>query len=68
MELMELIKEKQKNFTVSALTTYVSAQTLAHPVILTGLVDASSDQDAADNGVPLNGVYENSGQLFIRKS
>lgn len=59
---------KTKNFTVSALTTYVSAQTLAHPVILTGLVDASSDQDAGDNGVPVGGVYQNSGQLYIRNS
>jgi len=57
-----------KNFSVSALTTYVSAQTLAHPVILTGLVDASSDSDAADNGVPVGGVYSNSGQLLIRES
>ena len=59
---------KTKNFTVSSLSTYISAQTLAHPIILTGLVDASSDSEAASNGVPLNGVYENSGQLFIRKS
>lgn len=59
---------KTKNFTVSSLTTYVSAQTLAHPIVLTGLVDASSNQDAADNGVPVGGVYQNSGQLFIRNA
>jgi len=59
---------KTKNFTVSSLSTYISAQTLAHPIILTGLVDASSDSEAASSGVPLNGVYENNGQLFIRKS
>jgi hypothetical protein len=59
---------KTKNFTVSSLTTYVSAQTLAHPIVLTGLVDASSDSDAEDNGVPLGGVYQNSGQLLIRNS
>ena len=59
---------KTKNFTASSLSTYISAQTLAHPIILTGLVDASSDSEAASSGVPLNGVYENSGQLFIRKS
>jgi hypothetical protein len=59
---------KTKNFSVSSLTTYISSQTLAHPVILTGLIDAPSDSEAASNGVPLNGVYENSGQLYIRKS
>ena len=59
---------KTKNFTVSSLTTYVSAQTLAHPIVLTGLVDASSNQDAADNGVPVGGVYQNSGQLLIRNA
>jgi hypothetical protein len=59
---------KTKNFSVSSLTTHISAQTLAHPVILTGLIDASSDSEAASNGVPLNGIYENSGQLYIRKS
>ena len=59
---------KTKNFSVSSLTTYVSAQTLSHPIVLTGLVDASSNQDAADNGVPVGGVYQNSGQLYIRNS
>jgi hypothetical protein len=57
---------KTKNFTVSTLTTHISSETLSHPVILTGLIDASNDQDAADNGVPIGGVYSNSGQLFIR--
>lgn len=59
---------KTKNFTVSSLTTYVSAQTLAHPIVLTGLVDASSDSEAASGGVPIGGVYQNSGQLYIRNS
>ena len=59
---------KTKNFSVSSLATYVSAQTLSHPIVLTGLVDASSNQDAADNGVPVGGVYQNSGQLYIRNS
>lgn len=55
-----------KNYAISDITSYVSSETLSHPVILTGLIDASSDQDAADNGVPIGGVYSNSGQLFIR--
>tara|TARA_Y100000385_G_scaffold156722_1_gene162463 strand:+ start:171 stop:443 length:273 start_codon:yes stop_codon:yes gene_type:complete len=59
---------KTKNFSVSSLTTYVSAQTLSHPIIITGLIDASSDSDAEDNGVPVGGVYQNSGTLFIRNT
>lgn len=59
---------KTKNFTVSALTTYVSAQTLAHPIIITGLIDASSDSDAGQNGVAVGGVYRNNNQLQIRLS
>ena len=59
---------KTKNFSVSSLTTYVSAQTLAHPVIITGLIDASSDSDAADNGVSVGGAYRNGNELQIRVS
>ncbi len=55
-----------KNYTISDITSYISSETLSHPVILTGLIDASTDQDAANNGVPVGGVYSNSGQLFIR--
>ena len=55
-----------KNYTISDITSYISSETLSHPFILTGLIDASNDQDAADNGVPVGGVYSNSGQLFIR--
>lgn len=57
---------KTKNFTVSTLTTYVSAETLKHPVVITELIDASSDSQAASAGVPVGGVYKNSGQLYIR--
>jgi len=55
-----------KNYGISELTSYISSETMSHPVILTGLIDASTDQDAAANGVPIGGVYSNSGQLFIR--
>ena len=55
-----------KNYGILDITSYISSETLSHPVILTGLIDASNDQDAADNGVPVGGVYSNSGQLFIR--
>jgi hypothetical protein len=55
-----------KNYEISDITSHISSETLSHPVILTGIIDASSDQDAADNGVPVGGVYSNSGQLFIR--
>ena len=38
---------KTKNFTVSSLTTYISAETLSHPVIITGLLEAADDSAAA---------------------
>lgn len=57
---------KTKNFTISTLTSYFSGQILDEPA-LTGLVSAASDAEAASLGVPLNGIYENSGQLYIRK-
>ena len=55
-----------KNYEMSDIATYIATETLTHPVILTGLIDASNDQDAADNGVPIGGVYSNTGQLHIR--
>ena len=59
---------KTKNFTVSALATYVSAQTLSHPVVITGLLEAADDAAAATAGVVVGGVYKTSGQLKIRIS
>lgn len=58
---------KTKNFTISALSSYIGAQALANPVVLTGILEAASDVEAAGLGVPVGGVYENSGQLYIRK-
>ena len=59
---------KTKNFSVSALTTYCSSQTLAHPVVITGLLEAADDSAAATAGVVVGGVYKTSGQLKIRVS
>lgn len=59
---------KTKNFTVSSLTTYISVETLSHPVVLTGLLEASDDATAETAGVPVGGVYVNSGVLQIRQA
>ena len=37
-----------KNYEMSDIATYIATETLTHPVILTGLIDASSDQAAAN--------------------
>ena len=59
---------KTKNFTVSTLTTYIKAQTLAHPVVITGLLEAANDSAAATAGVAVGGVYKTTGQLKVRVS
>ena len=56
-------QNETKNFTVDALSGYI----LAHPVVLTGIIEASSDEEAASAGVPINGIYKNSGALYIRE-
>jgi len=57
-----------KNYEMSDIATYIAAETLSHPVVFTGLLEASSDGEAASLGVPINGVYQNSAQLYIRVS
>ena len=57
-----------KNFTVSSLATYISAEALSHPVIITGLLEAADDSAAETAGVPVGGVYVNSGVLQVRQS
>lgn len=56
-----------KNYEISDITSYISAETLSHPVVLTGILEAASDSEAEGLGVPVGGIYENSGQLYIRK-
>ena len=58
---------KTKNFTISSLTNFIKAETLKHPFVITGLIEATDDADAASNGVSVGGVYKNSGQLHIRE-
>lgn len=56
-----------KNYSLSAISSYISSQTLSHPVILTDIVSATSDAEAETAGVAVGGIYENNGQLYIRK-
>ena len=58
---------KTKNYTVSALTTYV-ASTLTNPVKISSLTNAADDTAAASAGVPVNGLYRDGSTLKIRVS
>lgn len=40
--------------------------TLAHDLVLIGIVAAASDAAAATAGVPLNGLYQNGGAVHVR--
>ena len=42
--------------------------TLAHPVVITGLLEAANDSAAATAGVAVGGIYKTSGQLKVRVS
>lgn len=58
---------KTKNYTVSSLSTHISAN-LSSPVKISGLSEAADDTAAASAGIAVNGLYRTGSVLKIRVS